>query len=232
MNEAVWAVLVAAGGGKRFGNATPKQYLPLAGRSMLEHSLGLLLNEDLIAGVVVVLAGNDGRWPQLGIKSGKPLLQVTGGAERADSVCAGLRAVVAQAGAEGWALVHDAARPCLRIDVLRKFIEQLRDDPVGGLLAVPSHDSLKQVNDQERVSATVNRDRIWYAQTPQMFRAGALLRAYEAAAKAGVSPTDDAGAMEYVGHAPRVVQGHATNLKVTTPEDLQLAEHILWGKSQ
>lgn len=229
MSQRIWAVLVAAGGGSRFGDATPKQYLPLAGRSMLEHSLGAFLSEDLIAGVVLVLAANDGRWPQLDIKSSKPLLHVIGGAERADSVCAGLRTVVAQADAEVWALVHDAARPCLQTHVLRKFIEQLRDDPVGGLLALPSHDTLKQMNDDGRVSATVNRDRIWYAQTPQMFRAGALLQAYEAAAKAGISPTDDAGAMEYVGLAPRVVRGQATNLKVTTREDMKLAEYILSG---
>lgn len=232
MSQRVWAVLVAAGGGRRFGAAIPKQYLPLAGRSMLEHSLARLLEEKLIAGVVVVLAANDNHWSRLQLRNEKPLLQVTGGRERADSVCAGLRTVITQASAQAWALVHDAARPCLRADVLHGFIEQLRDEAVGGLLAVPSRDTLKQVDGNERVSATVNRDRIWYAQTPQMFRAGALLQAYEAAAKADKLPTDDAAAMEHIGQAPRVIRGHADNLKVTTHEDLKLAEYILSGEGR
>lgn len=232
MNETIWAVLAAAGGGKRFGAATPKQYLQLAGRSVLEHSLALLLNEDLITGVVVVVAADDQHWPRLKPKSSKPVLQAVGGAERADSVCVGLRSIIAQAGDQTWALVHDAARPCLRADVLHQFIKQLHDDPVGGLLALPSHDTLKQVDETERVRVTPDRSRIWYAQTPQMFRAGTLLQAYEAARKAGLAPTDDAGAMEYVGQAPRVVRGHPDNIKVTTREDLKLAEYILSGEGR
>ncbi len=226
MSRAIWAVVVAAGGGKRFGGATPKQYSPLAGRTVLEHSLNLLLEEALVDGLVVVLAADDTRWRQLKISSSKPLHTATGGVERAGSVCAGLRAVIAQAGAEVWALVHDAARPCLRADVLHRFVEQLHDDAVGGLLAAPARDTLKRVV-EVRVRETLDRKVIWQAQTPQMFRAGELLAAYEASLAAGAAPTDDAAAMEAAGHSPRIVEGPADNIKLTTAEDLPLAEFIL-----
>ncbi len=226
MSLPVWAVLVAAGAGKRLGSALPKQYLPLAGRSMLEHSLSRLLDEPLIEGIIVVLAAGDEHWPKLKIQAGKTLLTAVGGAERADSVCAGLRTVIAQAGEDAWALVHDAARPCLDAELLRSFIEQIRDDPVGGLLAAPARDTLKRVV-EVRVRETLDRNVIWQAQTPQMFRAGELLAAYETALAAGEAPTDDASAMEAAGRSPRVVEGPADNIKVTAAADLPLAEFIL-----
>ncbi len=231
MSAPVWGVLVAAGGGRRFGGKKPKQYLKLAGRSMLEHSLSRLLEEPLISGVVVVLAAGDKQWPKLKIQARKPLVTEVGGAERADSVCAGLRAVIAQAGENAWALVQDAARPCLRADTLHTFIEQLREDSVGGLLAVPARDTLKRVV-EVRVRETLDRKVIWQAQTPQMFRAGELLAAYAAAITAGGAPTDDAAAMEAAGHSPRVVEGPADNIKITTAEDLPLAEFMLRQRLQ
>ena len=232
MSAPIWAILVAAGAGRRLGEKLPKQYLPLAGRRMLEHSLARLLDEPAVAGVVAVLAPGDIEWPKLRIAARKPLLTASGGAERADSVCAGLEAVIAQAGAEAWALVHDAARPCLSAELLRDFIAKLRDDEVGGLLAVPARDTLKRARADGRAQETLEREGIWQAQTPQMFRAGALLQAYRAARASGRTPTDDASVMELAGRAPRLVRGSADNFKVTLPEDLRLAALILSGREK
>lgn len=224
-----WAMVPAAGAGKRMGSAVPKQYLSLAGRPVIAHTLASLLDHPRIDGVAVAIGAGDEWWPTVAaeLNAAKPLRVVTGGAERCHSVLNGLEALSEPAQPEDWVLVHDAARPCLTGGDLDRLIDTLADDPVGGLLAVPVRDTLKQADDAGRVAATVDRSRLWHALTPQMFRLGMLHEALRAALARGLLVTDEAAAMEAAGFAPRLVEGRADNLKITRPEDLALAEFYL-----
>lgn len=224
-----WAMVPAAGAGKRMGSAVPKQYLSLAGRPVIAHTLASLLDHPRIDGVAVAIGAGDEWWPTVAaeLNAAKPLRVVTGGAERCHSVLNGLEALSEPAQPEDWVLVHDAARPCLTGGDLDRLIDTLADDPVGGLLAVPVRDTLKQADDAGRVAATVDRSRLWHALTPQMFRLGMLHEALSAALARGLLVTDEAAAMEVAGFAPRLVEGRADNLKITRPEDLALAEFYL-----
>jgi 2-C-methyl-D-erythritol 4-phosphate cytidylyltransferase len=224
-----WALAPAAGAGKRMGSLIPKQYLPLLGRPVILHTLDTLLRHPRLAGVAVAISAGDEWWPEVAaeLTTVKPLLVVTGGAERCHSVLNGLEALREQADPADWVLVHDAARPCLTAGDLDRLIETLADDPVGGLLAVPVRDTLKQADDAGRVATTVDRSRLWHALTPQMFRLGMLHDALRAALARGLLVTDEAAALEAAGFAPRLVEGRADNLKITRPEDLALAEFFL-----
>ena len=226
-----WVVVPAAGAGRRMGAAIPKQYLPLAGRPVLAHTLSTFLTPPRIAGLVVVISAEDEYWPQVAaqLPQDKPCLVTNGGAERSASVLNGLQALTTIAQLEDWVLVHDAARPCLRASDLELLISTLANDPLGGLLAVPVSDTLKQADARERVMATADRSTLWRALTPQMFRLGALLAALRQAQAKGLSITDEAMAVEASGGAPRLVEGRADNLKITKPEDLALAEFYLRG---
>ena len=224
-----WAVVPAAGSGRRMGAALPKQYLPLAGRRVIDHSLQCLLDHPRIERVVIALAPQDSWWQQGGHAGNSRILRVDGGQERCDSVLNALQMLrqSTSAGDSDWVLVHDAARPCLRRDDIDRLIEQLADDQTGGLLAVPLHDTVKSVDAGMRVLETLPRERLWRAFTPQMFRLAALVHALESALAAGWPVTDEASAMEHAGHAPKLVEGHADNIKVTRPEDLKLAAFYL-----
>jgi len=227
--EALYCVVPAAGRGARMGGDLPKQYLPLAGKPLLQHTLERLLGHPRIAGVVVALAAADPYWPALRLPAGKPLLTVTGGSERADSVLAGLhRLLELGVPATQCVLVHDAARPCLRHADITRLIE-LAVPAGGGLLAVPLRDTLKRADAQQRCIATEPRESRWRAQTPQLFPLGALRAALEAAQRAQCIVTDEAMAMELAGQYPLLVEGSEDNLKVTTPADLVVAEHLLAG---
>ena len=220
-----YAIVPAAGSGARFGAAMPKQYLPLAGRPLLHHALAALCRCPAIERVWVVLAPDDSLWSGYDWRAIGPKLETLycGGATRADSVLAGLYAAQTAVADDDWVLVHDAARPCLDQRDLLRLLEELAGDPVGGLLAVPVADTLKRADADGRVAHTEPRERLWQAQTPQMFRAGMLRTALEGAH--GV--TDEAGAIEALGLRPRLVRGDVTNLKVTYPADLALAEMIM-----
>jgi 2-C-methyl-D-erythritol 4-phosphate cytidylyltransferase len=222
-----WVIVPAAGRGSRFGGELPKQYLDLLGRPVLEHTLRTLLAHPAVSGAMVVLAANDPRWPGWRELENKPVLTCLGGAERADSVLAGLRALPASVPAEGWVLVHDAARPCVKSLDLSRLFAALKTDPVGALLAAPLRDTLKRAGDDGRVEATVPRGSMWRALTPQAFRRDSLLRALESAERAGVVATDEAMAIERLGLKPLLVEGSEDNLKITTPADLAVAESIL-----
>ncbi|KHL70239.1 2-C-methyl-D-erythritol 4-phosphate cytidylyltransferase [Pseudomonas flexibilis] len=227
---AFWAVIPAAGIGSRMRADRPKQYLALAGRTILEHTLACFLDHPGLKGVVVSLAEDDPFWPQLSCARDLRIHRAPGGSERADSVFnALLRLVELGAGEDDWVLVHDAARPNLARSDLDNLLAVLADDPVGGLLAVPARDTLKRAGPDGRVRETVDRSVIWQAYTPQMFRLAPLQHALADARVAGVAVTDEASAMEWAGLAPRLVEGRADNLKVTRPEDLQwLAQR--WGR--
>jgi 2-C-methyl-D-erythritol 4-phosphate cytidylyltransferase len=228
-----WCVVAAAGSSKRMAApGMPKQYLPLAGRTVIEWSLAPLLEHAATAGVVVVLAADDERWPLLPPAHHPKVAITLGGAERADSVLAGLEALDGCAGSDDWVLVHDAARPCLPAQDLDRLIEELRGDEVGGLLAVPVVDTLKRADEANRVQQTVARDALWRALTPQMFRFGLLRRALAQASERCVAVTDEAQAVEALGLRPRLVSGDPDNIKITVPGDLQRAAEILISRSK
>jgi 2-C-methyl-D-erythritol 4-phosphate cytidylyltransferase len=225
-----YALVPAAGSGSRMGESEPKQYLSLAGRPMIRHALATLCATPAIALVFVVLAPGDEHWPAAEMASLGPKLRVLhcGGGTRAQSVANGLRAMAGELGAidHDWVLVHDAARPCLTVAMVEKLMAEVGEDDAGGLLAVPVADTLKRAGDGDRIRETVSRDRLWQAQTPQMFRHKLLLDALTAAPQV----TDEAGAVEAFGYAPRLVAADVSNLKVTYPLDLQLAEWILQNR--
>ncbi len=225
-----FALVPAAGSGSRMGGELAKQYLPLAGQPMIYHALATLCANQDISIVFVVLAADDVQWhrhewTRFGDKL-QPLF--CGGATRAESVLNGLMA--AELEPDDWVLVHDAARPCLTQAQLARLIAELRDDAVGGLLAVPVADTLKRADANigagQRVARTENREGLWQAQTPQMFRTGLLLRALRTTSNV----TDDASAVEALGLHPKLVASESTNFKVTYAQDIKLAELLLQEK--
>lgn len=218
-----WFVIAAAGRATRFGGPIPKPYLRVAGATLLEHGLRALTALPGIAGGAVVLATADRRFERLPPALRRRAVAVEGGDSRAASVLNGLLSLITAA-ADDWVLVHDAARPCVPRRDLRALVAACRRDPVGGLLAVPVADTLKQADDDARSLRTLPRERLWRAQTPQMFRVGLLVRALKEALAAGFEPTDEASAIEKQGLRPRLVEGSPLNVKVTRPGDLAFAE--------
>lgn len=217
------ALVPAAGFGARMGHEIPKQYLPLAGQPMIFHALATLCACAEISTVFVVLSPEDTQFQQYDlVKFGDKLQPLyCGGATRAESVANGLLA--AELEPDDWVMVHDAARPCLTQRHLQQLIDALRDDAVGGLLAVPVADTLKRADGAGRVQSTESREQLWQAQTPQMFRAGMLAHALQHCKDV----TDDASAIEALGFKPKLVACEATNFKVTYPQDRVLAELLL-----
>ena len=221
-----WVIVPAAGSGQRMAGLLPKQYLPLAGRTVLEWSLAPFLARPEFHSIVVALAEGDARWSALPLSHDKRILAVTGGAERADSVKAGLMAIAEHAHVQDWVLVHDAARPCLASSDLDRLLVTLADDPVGGLLAAPVPDTLKRAGADGRVDVTVSRSQLWRALTPQMFRYGVLRQALEQSG-GGAQVTDESSAVEALGLKPLLVAGRSDNLKITVAEDVAVAERQL-----
>lgn len=217
-----WVVIPAAGVGSRMRADRPKQYLRLGGQTILEHTLDCFLDHPQLRTLVVCVAEDDPYWPDLKCARDARVHRAAGGLERADSVLSGLLKL-SELGADDvdWVLVHDAARPNLVLEDLNRLLMSLADDPVGGLLAVPARDTLKRAGPDGRVQETVDRSVIWQAFTPQMFRLGSLRAALADALVSGVAVTDEASALEWAGHYPRLVEGRADNLKITRPEDLQ-----------
>jgi 2-C-methyl-D-erythritol 4-phosphate cytidylyltransferase len=225
-----FGLIPAAGVGSRMGvDSGPKQYLPLGGKSMLEHSIDAMLTDARVARVFVVVAPADTRWRSLRAEAGRVEFLPVGGASRAESVRNGLDSIAARVNDDDRILVHDAARPCLGAAELAKLIDEAGGEDGGGLLAVPLADTLKRGEDG-RVTTTLDRSSLWCAQTPQLFRFGSLRAALVSGALAGI--TDEASAMERAGHAPRLVAGVSSNLKVTTPEDVVLAGAVLGAQGR
>ena len=226
----LWVLLPAAGSGSRMQSHTPKQYLPLAGKTLLEICLAKFLNRTDMAGILVVTAACDPYFAALSL----PILRCDGGASRADSVLAGLVYLLTQgADPDDYVLVHDAARPCLSTQRLNQLIQTVLSEKRGGILACPASDTLKQaspVNTSDVLAqslSTLDRSHIWQAHTPQMFRIGELKQALELAQEQGQTVTDEASAMELIGVQPLLIADRRDNIKVTLPEDLPLAEFIL-----
>ena len=225
-----FAIVPAAGSGSRFGGETPKQYQSIAGRPMIYYSIAALCRSSRVDRVWVVLSPDDRWWRQYDWTSLGHKLETVycGGASRSASVANGLHAAATAAHDDDWVLVHDAARPCLSQANLTALCDELADDPVGGILAVPLADTLKRADDQQRVARTESRHGLWQAQTPQMFRYGLLRRVLAEYADG----TDEASAVEAAGLQPRLVRGDASNFKVTYPADLRQAEQILQGRAR
>jgi 2-C-methyl-D-erythritol 4-phosphate cytidylyltransferase len=220
-----YALVPAAGSGVRFGSEIPKQYLPLAGRPVIHYALDALCRCTRIERVWVVLSPDDPWWDAYDWSSLGTRLEALrcGGATRAESVVNGLAAIERIVADDDWILVHDAVRPGLSQVLLERLCKALRDDPVGGLLAVPVADTLKRADTGQRVAATESREGLWQAQTPQMFRYGLLRRALEGRR----ALTDEAGAVEAIGCRPLLVRSDVTNFKITYPADLELAGSML-----
>jgi 2-C-methyl-D-erythritol 4-phosphate cytidylyltransferase len=230
MKEKIVALVPAAGTGTRLGDALPKQYLDVNGFPMIYHALSVLSRVSRITAICVVLSPDDLHWQPLigdteaGRLLGKRVATVpVGGQTRAASVLNGLNAMAGDMDSWDWVLVHDAARPCIRVELIEQFIDELHDDLVGGLLALPLADTIKRDDGNLRVQTTLERAGIWRAQTPQMFRYGMLTRALERMADA----TDESQAIEALGHQPKLVMGDSANLKVTYAPDLKLARMLL-----
>jgi 2-C-methyl-D-erythritol 4-phosphate cytidylyltransferase len=221
----VFAIVPAAGQGTRIGDPVPKQYIPLAGEPMVFHSLAALARVRRIERIFVVLAPGDRHWSRHDWSALGDRVEVLreGGPHRAQSVANALAAIGPRVAPDDWILVHDAARPCIRTELVEQFLDELGDDPVGGLLAMPLADTLKSAAEVQRVAATIPRLNLWRAQTPQAFRYELLRRGLARRPDA----TDESQAVESLDKAPRLVEGENGNLKVTFAEDLALAEMIL-----
>lgn len=202
----------------------PKQYLDVLGKPLLQHTLDKLCAEPALAGIVVAIAADDRQFAKLNHGWRIPVTTVTGGAERCQSVLACLRRLAATEPRSSWVLVHDAARPCVRSEDIRRLIAAACGHAVGGILAIPVRDTMKRGDAQMQVVETVDRTGLWHALTPQVFRLGALMQAIESALARGLLVTDEAQAMEATGASPLLVAGHADNIKVTEPDDWPLAE--------
>jgi len=228
----LFALVPAAGSGSRMGADRPKQYAPLAGRPLIAHALHTLCAHPRIEQVLVVLAPGDREFAALDWSAcGDKLVPLyCGGETRAASVFNGLLAANDAIDGNDWVLVHDAARPGLGADDIDRLIAGVGDSEVGGLLALPAADTLKRASEDGEVLCTEPRDRLWHAQTPQMFRYRVLVEALRRADIAAV--TDEASAVELTGARPRLVRGSAANFKVTYAEDLALAERLLGGANK
>ncbi len=222
-----WAIVPAAGVGRRMGSDTPKQYLSLSGKTIIEHTLQRLSQIENIRGIVVAIAEDDAWWPQLHIECRTPLTIVKGGAERCHTVQNALQSLQAQCTDTDWVLVHDAARPCVQVTDIQLLMNTLAEHETGGLLGLPVRDTMKRTDDKDCVSETVERDGLWHALTPQMFRYGVLSKALDKALQDQFLVTDEASAIEHAGYAPQMVEGHGDNIKITRPEDLALAHFYL-----
>jgi 2-C-methyl-D-erythritol 4-phosphate cytidylyltransferase len=229
MSKAVefWAVVPAAGTGSRMQTDIPKQYLQLNGKPVIEHTLKAFCANEKIKGIVVAISEQDTWWKKLGISSHPKIKTTTGGDERCHSVINCLRSLAAMAAADDWVLVHDAARPCINSGDIDHLIGMLVDHPVGGLLALPVRDTMKRADMDNVVCDTVNRDGLWHALTPQMFRLALLTQALQQAIDRNQVVTDESQAMELTGLKPLLVEGQASNIKITRKDDLALAELYL-----
>ena len=221
-----WAILPAAGIGRRMGSSTPKQYHSICGTPVLKHSINRLLEIPEIEHLVVVLHPKDQYWSAFNF-SNERVSTVTGGEERVNSVINGLQSLSGQANASDWILVHDAVRPCVTQSDIKNLMSQLKENKVGGLLGAPIDNTVKQLSDDNEIELTVDRSQLWSALTPQMFRFDLLKRSLSNAVSINLNVTDEASAIEAMGFKPIIVPGDKSNIKITHDSDLELARYYL-----
>ncbi len=226
----IWAVVPAAGVGRRMQSSVPKQYLKLNGVPVLQHSVQRLLDIPAVSALVVAISPHDSHWHSINIESEKLMLVTEGGAERCNSVLNALESLQQQAAFnadQDWVLVHDAVRPCVRSSDIERLLVEAGQHPEGGLLAIRVRDTIKRENADTTVAETVVREDLWQALTPQLFPWRLLVPALRTASKNQQILTDESSAMEAAGYAPKLVLGSADNIKITQPEDIQMAEHFI-----
>lgn len=227
-----WAVVPAAGVGRRMNVDIPKQYLEIKGKPLIEHALGRLLDFPYLEKIVVVLDREDEYHQSIELLRNARILLAEGGDERYHSVLNGLKVLLDVGAPDDWVLVHDVARPCIRRSDLDWLVNQLHNHPVGGLLGCPVTDTIKKAGADDVVFETVDRQGLWHAMTPQMFRLGMLHDAMAKAIADKMPVTDEASAIEYSGKQPVMVEGHADNIKVTRGTDLALASLYIEQQSK
>lgn len=220
----IWAILPAAGIGRRMGSSTPKQYHDINGTPVLIHSINRLLEISALKKLVVVLHPEDSHWQKIEFNNSK-VVTVEGGAERANSVLNGLDYLAGQAQPDDWVLVHDAVRPCVNANDINALLDKLIEDPVGGILGAPIDNTVKKVNSSEKILTTVDRSDLWSALTPQMFRFKLLQEALQRINQSEFAFTDESSAVEALGYTPKVVLGSKKNIKITHGDDLKLAQY-------
>lgn len=237
MSQTIWILVPAAGVGSRMQADRPKQYLHLLGKPVIEHTLDTLRAVLPDAEIVIGLNPEDPYWPELHAYH-RTVTVVDGGAERCDTVLNGLKHIADRASADDWVMVHDVARPCVRREDILNLVQQIKDDPVGGLLALPVADTMKRAafsdhpdTGKAKVASTVDRSHLWHALTPQVFRYALLRDSLVKALEEEVTITDEASAIEWAGYQPVLVKGQRDNLKITHPDDLWFAELFLKARS-
>lgn len=231
-HQPIWIVVPAAGIGSRMDAGLPKQYLPLGGKTLLEVTLDTLLQLHSIAGIIVALNDDDKTWPTLPLTTDARIHTVTGGERRCDSVLNAVDYIAATVGsdASAWVCVHDAARPCVTLGKINQLIASCLSNNTGAILAAPVADTIKRVAANGMIEATENRDRLWHAHTPQMFRLVELQNALKHCIENKLPVTDEASAVEQTGGQVAIVADRRDNIKVTVPEDLAWAEFILFNR--
>ena len=224
-----WAIVPAAGTGKRMGKdaVLPKQYLHLKDKTLLEHSLSRLDSLEILSGIVLVLDKEDEYFQEISLQLSSPRFTVNGGLERVHSVFNGLAALEDKGADDDWVLVHDAVRPCVRIEDMQKLIRELKGSDSGGILAMPVNDTLKKAGSDQTVDVTLDRKNLWRAATPQMFKLGKLHKALARVIDDNEPVTDEAQAMELSGQEVQLVECSSDNIKITRPADLTIAAEIL-----
>ncbi|MBN4063541.1 2-C-methyl-D-erythritol 4-phosphate cytidylyltransferase [Cardiobacterium sp. AH-315-I02] len=238
MKHSIWAIVPAAGIGKRMQSSIPKQYLSLNGRPVLEHTINTLLKNKNISGVVIALQPDDAWFSGIKINSNKPVIRAEGGKERVDSVLNAIATLFQHNQFDvnsDWVMVHDAVRACLRQQDINKLVNVVAEDKNGGLLALPVRDTMKRQDVENTIASvdkTINRENLWHALTPQYFHANSLKNALEKAQRDGLKITDESSAMEHAGFSPRLVSGFEDNIKITRPDDLRLASLYLQSQNK
>ncbi len=233
IDRSIWVVIPAAGVGKRMKADRPKQYLPLLEKTVIEHTLCCFSNHKAIVGIIIALHPNDPYWEELNINLSIPYFVTKGGKKRSDSVLNALQMMQheLQLDANTWVMVHDAARPCvLKIDIDKLITTCLDGNTVGGILAKKASDTMKRAKANDSILFTEDRENLWHALTPQMFRLKPLSDALEQALVKNIVITDEASALESSGESPLLIESSGSNIKITHPDDLALAEFLLRDK--
>tara|TARA_Y100000741_G_scaffold275303_1_gene215217 strand:- start:461 stop:1153 length:693 start_codon:yes stop_codon:yes gene_type:complete len=222
-----WVIIPAAGTGQRMGGAIPKQYVSVCGKTVIEHTIDNFIDRKEIESICVSISKSDKYWSTLPISKNKKIITTVGGSERYQSVYNGLSAIKDEADNDDWVLVHDAVRPCLTKSVIDRLITEISSDVVGGILALPCTETMKRINDRNQIKETVNRESVWRAQTPQMFKYGKLFSAIKKVIDENIFITDEAMAMEFSNYKPVVILGDENNIKITHKIDLKHLELFL-----
>ena len=222
-----WVVIPAAGIGRRMGGDIPKQYVSVNGKTIVEHTIDNFIGRKEIENICIAISESDKYWPALPISKNKKMITTIGGSERYESVYNGLCALKDKANNDDWVLVHDAVRPCLKKSIIDRLITDINSNDVGGILALPCFETMKKVNNNRHIEETINREIIWRAQTPQVFKYKKLLLAIENAINENIHITDEAMAMEILNYKPIVIMGDEKNIKITHQTDLKHLELFL-----